>query len=64
MKIIIEKEFDRLGDEWLRQKEVVAELYTHNDDFIISMDDDDVRYSIPVIAVKAVIEFKKDNLNG
>jgi hypothetical protein len=58
MKIVIDKQFDEVGGKWLREQEVVADIYMGDDKFIVSMSD--VRYSIPIIAVKAVIEVKKE----
>jgi len=58
MKIIIEKQFDCLGDEYLQQENnVVADIYTHKNELIIKVDG--VLYAIPKIAVEAVMNSKE-----
>lgn len=54
MKIVIEKQYDELGGEFLQQDEVVAEIYANADELIIKVDD--VLYAIPKIVVKALLQ--------
>lgn len=54
MKIIIEKQYDNLGGEFLKQDEVVAEIYMNSDELILKVDD--VMYAIPKLMIKALIQ--------
>ena len=53
MKIVIEKQYDELGGEFLQQDEVVAEMYTNDDELIIKVDG--VLYAIPKLVIKALV---------
>jgi hypothetical protein len=52
MKIIIEKQTDKLGDEYLEQEDVVADILRNNDELIIEVDDR--LYVIPFKIIKCL----------
>jgi len=52
MKIVIEKQTDKLGDEYLEQEEVIADIRRNDDELIVEVDN--VLYVIPFKLVKCL----------
>jgi len=53
MKILIEKLYDKVGDDYLKEDEVVVDIYTHKDEVIMTIDG--ALYAIPKIVIKALL---------
>ncbi len=53
MKILIEKRYDKVGDDYLKEDEVVVDIYTHKDEVIMKVDG--ALYAIPKIVIKALL---------
>ncbi len=52
MKIIIDKETDKLGDEYLHQEEVTANIGMNDENLLLEVDD--VQYIIPLAIIKGL----------
>ena len=53
MKVIIQKQFDKSGDEYLNEEEVTADIKSMDDTLFVDVDD--VLYEIPIEVLKGVL---------
>lgn len=52
MKIIIDKETDKLGGEYLHQEEVTANIWMNDENILLEVDD--AQYIIPLAIIKGL----------